>query len=401
VRIAIWWEQDSWGGVDSHLLTLLRNWPDKNDRFVVFFNNGNQGMMRISESLRQLGIVELVVFPDPRNFLPSLPTRVIRHFFLPLRFWLMKRRAQGLLAGHGSFDVLLADNGCYPGAWGVLAALWAGAVLGMRVRMLLVHHSAFGRAPFRHGIESLIDFGVQIWSTDLVTVSRATRATLIERRDFFTEKNPIRVIHNGVDNSPADDSQVLELRAALNISSDSFVVAMVGRLERHKGQEDLILAMGELPPEVRARVVAVFVGGGEAAETERLRAIANKIGVASQIRFAGYVEGSTGALMRQFDLLAMLTKDFEGFGLTIAEAMSAGIPVLATRVGAVPEFVSEETAFLVSPEAPGEVAAALVKIISDGNAARSRADRARRHIAKFSGVEMARNFHRLLLVSGG
>ncbi|MDI1270376.1 MAG: glycosyltransferase family 4 protein [Polaromonas sp.] len=387
--------------MDTHLLTLLQNWPDANDRFVIFSNAGNQGVARIARALSKIPAVTLVSFPEGANTGLSVLTRVIRHFSLPLRFWLMKRRAQDVFSRNGIFDALLVDNGGYPGAWGSLAAVWAGAAAGIRTRMLLIHHCAIARAALRYNVESLIDIGVQRWATDLVAVSRATRETLIEQRGFFTVRNPIRVIHNGVDLAPANEEAAPNLRASLGIAGDAFVVGMVGRLERYKGQEDLVLALGELPVAALAKVVVVFVGSGETAEQQRLEAMAQKIGVASRVRFAGYVEGGVGALMRQFDLLAMLTKDFEGFGLTIAEAMSAGTPVMATRVGAVPEFVSTDIATLVQPEAPDEIAEALVEIMSNREETQRRAARARLHISKHSGQAMARKFHRLLLVSGG
>lgn len=400
MKIAVWWEQDTWGGVDTHLLTLLRNWPDRNDQFVVFHNSRNQGLARISDDLKQLGMVKLVSFTEPSTYLPSGLNRIVRHFSLPLGFWVMKRRAQRLLAQHGEFDALLADNGNYPGAWGCLAALWAGAALGLRVRMLLVHHSAITRAALRYSAESLIDLGVQIWATDLVTVSRATRESLVERRGFFTERNPIRVIHNGVDPVTEADTVPVDLRVHLDIPADCFVVGMVGRLERYKGHEDLIFALTELPPDQLSRVIAVFVGSGESVEVERLKMIARQMGVISQIRFAGYQKGSAGLLMRQFDVLAMLTKDFEGFGLTIAEAMLAGTPVLATMVGAVPEFVTSELALLIQPEAPEEIAATLIDLMAHREEAQQRARRAQLHIKKFSGRAMAQRFHRLVLTSG-
>jgi len=266
--------------------------------------------------------------------------------------------------------------------------------------MLLVHHAAITRAALRFSVESLIDLGVQKWATDLVAVSRATRSTLIEQRGFYTVRNPIRVVHNGIDVSLEIEELQIDLRAHLDIPVDSFVIGMVGRLERYKGQEDLILALGELPPERLTKVVAVFIGGGEPEEMARLKAIALKTGVVSQVRFAGYIGGSASMLMRQFDLLAMLTKDFEGFGLTIAEAMWVGTPVLTTMVGAVPEFVSKEIAVMVPPEAPDEVAEALLQVMANSEETRQRAARALLHIGKFSGKVMAQRFHRLLLTSG-
>ena len=400
MRIAIWWEQDSWGGVDTHLLTLLCNWPDKNDQFVIFYNSDNQGMNRILSTMKQLKTVSLVKFPSKAYLSSSLFTRVLLHFTLPLRFWFLKRRAQILISSQGHFDALLIENGGYPGSWGSLAALWSGSALAFKIRMLLVHHAAISRATFRFSFESLIDFCVQRWATDLVAVSRATRTTLIERRGFLTEKNPIRVVHNGVDQSLGENKAKFDLRINLKIPLNSFMVGMVGRIERYKGQEDLILALRELSPKQLAKIVVVFVGGGEEKEIARLKAIALKIGVISQIRFAGYVEGSSSMLMRQFNLLAMLTKDFEGFGLTIAEAMLVGTPVITTIVGAVPEFVSKEIAVMVSIEAPEEIAEALLNIMQNPKSALKRAKKAQLHIRKFSGKIMAKRFYRLLVTSG-
>ena len=400
MKIAIWWEQVLWGGVDTHLLTLLNNWPDKNDQFTIFYNSNNQGVERIRDSLCEFKQVKLVVFPEPLNFLPQRFMKIVRYFSLPLRILIMMRRSRRLLIKHGPFDVIFANNGGYPGAWGCLAALWAASRLRLHIRLLLVHHQAMYRGPLRSSFESLLDLGVQSWATDLVAVSRATRESLIERRGFYTENNPIRVTHNGVDSSIDAKSPMINLREALDIPADSFVVGMVGRLERYKGQEDLILALDDSPLNRLSQVVVVFVGGGEKLEKERLQFIAKKLGVESQIRFAGYIEGNIGLLMRQLDLLAMLTKDFEGFGLTIAEAMLAEVPVLATNVGAVPEFVTEDVAFLVPPESPEAIAAAILSVMDNAEKTKQCVVRAKQIIGNYSGEVMAKKFYRLLRVSG-
>lgn len=399
MRIAIWWEQESWGGVDQHLLTLLRNWPGTDDSFVVFHNAANEGMKRIASELSKIESVSTVSFPERSRFFGKRASKAARYFSLPLRFVRMKGRAKRILSRE-RFDALLADNGGYPGAWGALAALWASASLGIPRRVLLVHHAAFARGPLRQTFESLLDLGVQHWATDLVAVSRATRNTLIERRGFYPHLNAIHVIHNGVDASGVAAGESPDLRARLGISPGKFLVGMVGRLERYKGQEDLILALGELTSDESEKVCAIFIGGRERKEEDRLRRIAEKTGVGGAVRFAGYVDGDMQGVIGQLDLFAMLTKDFEGFGLTIVEAMLAGTPVLATTVGAVTEFVSPEVAVLVPPEAPADVATAIRGVMKDPAAAKERARAAREHIRRYDGKNMARQFHRLLLISG-
>ena len=395
-RIAIWWQQDSWGGVESHLLTLLRNWPEGEDRFVIFHNRSNPGADRLSVEFAKLANVSMVAFADPPTGRRFILLRVLRYFALPLRFLALERQARQTLMANGSFDALLSNNGGYPAAWSCLAALWSARRLGVPKRVLLVHHAAVPRTVFRVSFEHLVDLGVQRWATDLVSVSRATRQTLIERRGFDTEFNPIRVIHNGADAPPPSADDDVALRKLFSIGADELLVGMLGRVQRYKGHEDLILAIADLDPSERRRVRAVFVGFADDSEQSRLSRLAGHLGIADRIIFTGYLAGAPGTLIKQLDVLAMLTKDFEGFGLTIAEALHAGTPVLATAVGAVPEFVSLDVAMLVPPESPRAVAAALHAFLVDPAGARQRAHNAAAHIRNFSGAVMARDFHRLL-----
>lgn len=395
MKIAIWWEQESTGGVDSHLLTLLRNWPEPLDTFVLFHNRGNQGYRRIAPELADLDAVTAVEFPDVLDARARGVRRLAGRFASPFMLGRLRRFAARFLAKHGPFDAVIADDGGYPAAWSCLGALWAGHRLGIEKRLLLVHHAATPRMPFRLTIEQLVDRAVQGWATDIVAVSRATRSTLIERRGFNTERNPIRVIHNGVD-APAANAPAVDLRHQFGIRKEAVLVGLLGRVERYKGQEDLILALAQLDAHSRSRLAVVLIGSGDETEIERLGRMADRLGVSSQVIVTGYLEGHPGAVIRQLDLLVMLTKDFEGFGLTLAEAMRVGTPVLATAVGGVSEFVTPDVGLLVPPESPREVAAALTHFLEEPDRARDRAARARDHIRGFSGDVMARAFHRLL-----
>lgn len=393
MNIAIWWEQESWGGVDAHLAALLGAWPG-HDSFTIFHNVSNPGVQRIGAAISARGVRAIPV-PEWRTAKTGLLRRLVDYVLLPLRFWRWIGRAQHVLARHGPFDAVIADNGSYPGAWTCLATLCAAQRLGIGKRLLLVHHAA---APFSIGrglFERAVDRGVQNWATDLVTVSRATRETLVRLRFFNTERNPIRVIHNGI-RIAAGATAANGLRQGWGIADGETVLGMMGRIERYKGHEDVLLAMAELPEDLRSRMRLVIVGEGPEEEKARLRQVAERLGLGDRILFTGYIAADSSAIARNFDLLIMATKDFEGFGLAAAEAMAAGTPVLATAVGGVTEFLNDEVALLVPPESPSEIAEALEAYMRDPQAALDRAQRARRHIAKFSDVVMARRFHRLL-----
>ena len=65
--------------------------------------------------------------------------------------------------------------------------------------------------------------------------------------------------------------------------------------------------------------------------------------------FTGYIEEDSISIVSRLDLLVSVTRTFEGFGLSIAEAMSVGTPVLCTKVGAIPEYLNNENSTLIEP----------------------------------------------------
>lgn len=393
MRIAVWWEQESWGGVDTHLATLLGAWPAA-DRFTIFHNATNPGVKRIAAALAERR-VELVATPEWRRKDRSLARRLFDYAFLPLHFWRWIRLAKSLLAEHGPFDAMIADNGSYPGAWTSLAALGAAKQLGIAKRVLLVHHAAAPYSAGRVWFERAVDRAVQNWATDIVAVSRATRETLVRLRAFDTERNPIRVIHNGI-RLPTEPPTRAGLRQSWGLKDGEIALGMMGRIERYKGHEDVLLAVSEMPEESRARIRLIIVGEGAVDEKNRLRSMAERLDLAGQIVFTGYIDAPAPSIVSEFDLLVLATKDFEGFGLSAAEAMAVGTPVLATTVGGTIEFMSAETALLVPPESPSDIARALEAHLRDPEAVRGRVHAARGAIANFSDVAMAARFHRLL-----
>lgn len=388
------WIQTESGGVDTQLLSLLRNWPDPNDQFVLLYNADNQGYKRISTELQTLGVTtkKLPSAGAKKNRLKS----IFKFLLFPIYFFLLKVQAKHELQRCGSFDALLVQNGCYPGAWKSLAALWAAHELRISKRMLIIHHGALHNNILRRPGESLLDYMMYKWATDIVAVSRATRQTLIDYRGLDPSKNPIRVIHNGVDRKTLNNNEAVSLREKFNVGSNQVLIGMVGRIERYKGHEDLLLALGEMNDAQKRRFFVLFIGSGEDEEIERLMKMAEQLDLSANVIFSGYLPGDSVDIIAQLDLLLMLTKDFEGFGLTIAEAMFAGTPVIATAVGAVPEFVNDDIAVLVHPESPEDIAKALLAYLLDAKKYGDRAKRAEKHIKAFSGEEMSRKYHRLV-----
>ena len=149
------------------------------------------------------------------------------------------------------------------------------------------------------------------------------------------------------------------------------VVLTVGRLHPRKGQLVTLEALLALPAELRARVEYRMVGTASRPGYERLlRVAAAKADF--PVVFLGDVADSTlESVYAAADIFALTSIDHghsvEGFGLVYLEASAHGLPVIANRVGGVPEAVEDGvTGLLVPPHRPVELTAAFARLLTDG-----------------------------------
>jgi glycosyltransferase involved in cell wall biosynthesis len=143
-------------------------------------------------------------------------------------------------------------------------------------------------------------------------------------------------------------------------------VLFVGRLSAPKGIHDLFDAVPrvlKLHPE--ANFVLVGVAESESLEAA-IRAEAVRRGIASRVTFLGSLEGRDKAAAFVTAQMIVVPSWTEGFPLVIPEAMAAGLPVIATAVGAIPDFVKDgQDGFLIAPRDPQALADRICRLLGD------------------------------------
>jgi len=173
------------------------------------------------------------------------------------------------------------------------------------------------------------------------------------------------VIPNGVEAERfAHATDRAAARAELGIEGDRPVVALVGRISEEKGQDEFVRAA---PAVVASHPEALFLVVGSTAKEAAaapLRDLARAGGVEDAVRFTGYVDDMP-ALYAAIDVLAAPSR-WEGFGLMLVEAMAAGVPIVASAAGAIPEVVGDGPALLVAPGDHFALANAVVQVLDDG-----------------------------------
>jgi glycosyltransferase involved in cell wall biosynthesis len=166
-------------------------------------------------------------------------------------------------------------------------------------------------------------------------------------------------------------------------------VLFVGRLSAPKGIFDLFDAAPQvLARHPRARFVLVGVAENDAMEPV-VRAEAEKRGISERLVFRGSLEGREKAAAYVTSKMIVVPSWTEAFPLVIPEAMAAGLPVIATAVGAIPDFVKDgEDGFLVTPRNPAELADRIARLLDDEPLRARMAARVRERAPKEFAIEV-------------
>lgn len=167
-------------------------------------------------------------------------------------------------------------------------------------------------------------------------------------RSAGLRENQVALVPNAY--APTAALSRADARRALGLGESDVVLGWVGRLSREKGLDVLLDAL----PRIAGARVSVL---GEGRQRTALQQQAARLGVADRIRWHGLVP-QAASLYRAFDVF-ILSSRTEGTPISLFEAMSTGVPVVATQVGGIPDVVTHAEARLVASESPQALADAI------------------------------------------
>lgn len=341
------------GGAERVTLELARRFRQKGCDVSVVAVNGDGDMQ---DSFMRCGIPLKILYPArPVNLRNLKGVRILPRLAQILR---------------GVSPDLLLLHGYHVGVWGAFAA-WAA---GIRRVIEIRHDCGLMRdsAKFPGWIESLSRSRV----LRFVAVSRAVRKTLASEG---VSPDRIEVIPNGVElpkipvvNSPA-------IRDNLGIPEPAVVAGLMANAFDYKNYEMLIRAAARV---CRKKPDAFFLAAGRFPDERRraeLENFARNLGVNGRFFFLGpYQDPSEVVPALDIGVLCSRT---EGLGSAVLEYMAWAKPVVATRVGGVPEAVEEnETGLLVGDDDDEGLALALLGLMEDPNRRRQMGEAGRRRV---------------------
>ncbi len=264
------------------------------------------------------------------------------------------------------------------GLLGRLAARLAGVPCIVHTPHGHVFYGHFGPAASRLflGLEKLL----ARWTHRLVALTEG------EKNDYLRlavgRPETLCTIHSGVDVEKFSAVQVDQVakRRALGLEQNGRVVGFIGWLLPIKGPAHLLRAMSDVW-ESHPDVHLVFIGKGDM-EVD-LRTAARKAGSNGRVRFLGWRK-DVEQIMPVFDIFVLPSRN-EGMGRVLVEAMAAGKPVVASRVGGIPDLIKHgENGLLVPAGDEKSLAAAIKQLIDDPEQAKAMGQRGRQCCTQFS-----------------
>jgi glycosyltransferase involved in cell wall biosynthesis len=267
-------------------------------------------------------------------------------------------------------------------AWGTLIGRLA------RVPVVIAHEHTWSYEGWR--LRRLLDRHLIARGADaLLAVSRedARRMVAVEGID----PRDVLVVPNGIPPPLASHGDV---RRELGIPPDAPVIGSVARLSRQKAPEVLVRSAALLAPQFPGLRVLM---AGEDDSGGRVRALVNELGVADVVMLLG-PRVDVPAVLEAVDL-AVSSSDWEGSPLAVMEYMAAGLPIVATAVGGVPDLIEPEVHGLLVPRGdPEGLAAAAARLLRDRETARGMGERARqRQRREFALDAMVERLERLYI----
>jgi glycosyltransferase involved in cell wall biosynthesis len=312
--------EPGWGGGEVQVLALLRELAARGVESALAGDAGGALARAAAEAA-----------------IPVLPLRVVNHLDLPAALRL-RRHARGYDVVH--FHTARAH---------ALAPLCRHASRRLVVtrRMDYVPRGGpYARFLYNRAVDRVI------------AISEGVRRALLQAG---VRADRIRLVPSGVDAQAclAAAGSREACRQAWGVPPHALLVLVVAALERRKGHAVLLAAAERLRTE---GIDAYYAFCGEGSQAAALRAAAAAL--ADRVRFVGF-QRDVARCLAAADVVAVPSLH-EGLGVAALEAMAAGRPVVASRVGGLAEAVrAEETGLLVPPAAPEALAAALARLARD------------------------------------
>ncbi len=256
------------------------------------------------------------------------------------------------------------------------------ACVGVKTKVVFTAHGFIFNEPMSWVKKSFylaLEKTASAYRKFIIAVSEADRTAALNNNLIAPDK--ITVIHNGI--KPILFLPKEEAREKLDLPSDKIIIGTLANFYKTKGLDVLIQAIGLLSDNIKSKIIVMIIGDGSDAANLKLEI--RNLKLENQISLPGNIPDASKYLSA-LDIFILSSRK-EGFPYSILEAMRAGLPIIATNVGGVPEALGD-TGILIEPENPQLMAEKLTRLINDPSLQKTLGQKAQLRAQNFTEEKM-------------
>ena len=371
------------GGGSKYFIDIINASIPQYDEITIVSNKGGLFPQDKGRLLKPVKCIEWNTITRDQFKFKMLPKIInaYRYFIVPIIYQINKQKFKGLIELEKP-DVIISCNGGYPGAESTLALIEIAANFNIQNILTIVSMpGARRRFLFFGAYDRFLDNMLNKYLNKLVMNSQLQLEAIKNNRNVNIPAT--FCVYNGIEDLPV----------SRNISSNKFVIGYTGRIDKSKGV-DLLLAAAIPLMKQMPELHLLIVGDGPALN-ELIEKVSSEE-VKERITFAGYV-ADISSYYSGMDLY-VFPSHWEGVPYAILEAMRAGLPVISTNVGGIPEVVRDgKEGILIPPNNVELLRNEIQRMISDPEKRSLYASNARNRYKKvFSIDKMHEDFLKVL-----
>ena len=285
-------------------------------------------------------------------FFNNILFKLIFFILRPLLFLLSILQIYILLKNK-KFDIFVSLCGGFGDFRSDFTSIIVAKILKYPIRSVIIQH-CYTKPKIWGRLANVTNYFIARLCTSFIFISKATYKNIKNNTLIFKNKNiKYEIIYPGI------NTEKIKKKVNLKKKGSSINAIVISRIEYGKGHTDLIEAFKYLPKKVRQKYKVYFVGKGNPKFIKSLNKKISHLNLKNNFYFTGFINKDSREIISNYDLLLSPTRDFEGFGLSIAESLSVGVPVISTKVGAVLDYLNKKNSILVPPKNPKLLASSL------------------------------------------
>ena len=380
-----------YGGTTTHLLNFINSKTCKNYKFRIITNKNNVAIQSIKKTC-DMERVKIVQYQSFNYFqLQSYSLKIIFFIFKPILF-LISIIQMFILLKNAKTNIILLSCGGYGDFRSEMAAAISTLFLPKKKVFLLIHH-CYLKPKLWNFLINLVNRLISKLVVTIIFVSNSTRRSIQNNTNLVNKNTRYKIIYNGVNVKRIKTKNLKQFKTKKGIIK----IGILSRIEEYKGHLDLIYAFSDLTKKEKEKFKVFLIGNGSDKFVNRLKNLIFDKELNKYFKIINFINEESFTIFKNLDLTLSLTKDFEGFGYSIAESLYAETPVISTDVGGVSEYLNNEVANVIKSEEKGKITMLLRDFLINKKAWKKKAKLGKKLIINhFNSEKMSKEFLKVL-----